>query len=79
MLKMRLKLCGRKRQPTFRIIVIPNTSKRDGKAIAEVGFYNPLTKEIRLDIKMIINFFRIGVKPTKTVQNLLFKAKILNF
>jgi small subunit ribosomal protein S16 len=78
MLKMRLKRCGRKSQPTFRIIVIQNTSKRDGRALEEVGLYNTFTKEIRLNIKTITNFLKIGVKPTQMVQNLLFKAKILN-
>jgi small subunit ribosomal protein S16 len=78
MLKMRLKRCGRKNQPTFRIIVIQNTSKRDGRALEEVGLYNTFTKEIRLNIQTITNFLKRGVKPTQMVQNLLFKAKILN-
>ena len=77
MLKMRLKQCGRKRQPAFRIIVIPSTAKRDGKALKEVGFYNTRTKEVKLDIKWIIAFLKTGAKPTKTVQNLLLKNKII--
>ena len=48
---MRLKRYGRKNQPIYRIIIIPNTSKRDGKAIKEVGFYNPNTKKVKLEIK----------------------------
>ena len=50
MLKMRLKRYGRKNQPIYRIIIIPNRSKRDGKAIKEVGFFNPNTKKVKLEI-----------------------------
>jgi small subunit ribosomal protein S16 len=77
MLKMRLKRYGRKNQPIYRIIIIPNTSKRDGKAIKEVGFYNPNTKKVKLEIKPIINFLKVGVKPTKIVQNLLTRYSII--
>ena len=38
MLKMRFKRCGRKRQPMYRIVVMPATNPRDGKAIRELGF-----------------------------------------
>ena len=33
MLKLRLKRCGRKRQPSYRIVVMENRTKRDGAAI----------------------------------------------
>ena len=52
MLKMRFKRCGRKRQPTYRIVVMSDTTKRDGKTIQELGFYNPITKEIKLDVEI---------------------------
>ena len=45
MLKLRLKLIGRRGQPCYRIIVTDSRVKRDGRAIEEVGFYNPITKE----------------------------------
>ena len=50
MLKMRFKRCGRKRQPMYRIVVMQATQPRDGKAIRELGFYNPLTKETKLSL-----------------------------
>ena len=45
MLKMRLKRCGRKRLPIYRVVIMKAAARRDGKAIQELGFYNPLTKE----------------------------------
>ena len=50
MLKLRLKLIGRRGQPCYRIIVTDSRVKRDGRAIEEVGFYNPITKETHLKI-----------------------------
>lgn len=77
MLKMRFKRCGRKRQPTYRLVIMPATSKRDGKTLKELGFYNPITKELKLDVENIVTNLNVGVQPTKTVKNLLLKAKII--
>ena len=77
MLKMRFKRCGRKRQPMYRIVVMQATSPRDGKAIRELGFYNPLTKETKLDVENIVKSSNTGVQPTKTVKNLLLKANVI--
>jgi small subunit ribosomal protein S16 len=40
MLKIRLKRCGRKKSPTYRIVLMPSQSKRDGRVIEELGYYN---------------------------------------
>jgi small subunit ribosomal protein S16 len=77
MLKMRLKRGGRKRLPSYRVVVMPSTSRRDGKPIQELGYYNPITKEFKLDAESILKRLDQGVKPTETVKNLLIKAKIL--
>jgi small subunit ribosomal protein S16 len=77
MLKLRLKKIGRKRQPSYRIIIITNTSRRDGKAIDEVGYYNPITKEISFNSEKIIEWLKNGVQPTDTVKRLLQTATIL--
>ena len=77
MLKMRLKRCGRKRQPTYRIVIMEVTSKRDSRAIKELGFYNPLTKEVKLDVENIVYNLEKGAQPTSVVKNLLIKNKII--
>ena len=78
MLKIRFKRCGRKRQPIYRIVVMVSTSRRDGKAIKELGFYNSITKELKLDVPGIVGYLNSGAQPTKTVKNLLIKANILS-
>jgi len=70
MLKLRLKRIGRKRSPAYRLVVMENTFRRDGKPIEEVGYYNPIEK-----IQKWLNY---GAKPTDVVANLLKKADILN-
>jgi small subunit ribosomal protein S16 len=77
MLKLRLKKIGRKRQPSYRLVVMDVRTRRDGRPIEEVGYYNPLTKEGHFEAEKIIKWLNNGVKPTETVQSLLRKAKIL--
>ena len=78
MLKLRLKRVGRKRQPAYRLVVMTNDTRRDGRPIEQVGYYNPITKETKFDNEKIVNWLNEGVKPTLTVENLLKKAKIIN-
>nr|BDA99085.1 ribosomal protein S16 [Hemiselmis andersenii] len=77
MIKIRLKKYGRKQQATYRLVVMPSTSKRDGRAIEELGFYNPLTNESNLNADRIKIRLSQGAQPTATVANLLKKANIL--
>lgn len=77
MLKLRLKRIGRKRSPSYRVIVIENSSKRDGSSIEEVGYYNPISKKYYFDSIKIKKWLAYGVKPTKTTLHLLHKFKIL--
>ena len=42
MLKLRLKRCGRKKQPSYRLVVMLSHSRRDGRPIDEVGYYNTI-------------------------------------
>nr|YP_009488653.1 30S ribosomal protein S16 [Grateloupia filicina]AWD77422.1 30S ribosomal protein S16 [Grateloupia filicina]BCB14980.1 30S ribosomal protein S16 [Grateloupia asiatica] len=74
MLKIRLKRFGRKKQPSYRIIIIDSKKRRDGKALEEVGFYNPITKQTKLNIIKIQQRIQEGAQPTKTVNNLIVKA-----
>ena len=75
MLKIRLKRCGRKKQAIYRIIIIDSKKRRDGKALEEVGFYNPLTKETKLDTEKIEERIYQGAQLTKTVNNLIKSIK----
>ena len=77
MLKLRLKRVGRKRSPSYRLVIMENTSRRDGRPVEEVGYYNPLSKNYKFDEEKIKKWLSYGVKPTETVSNLLKKADII--
>ena len=76
MLKLRLKRTGRKRSPSYRLVIMENTTRRDGRPIEEVGYYNPILKTYNIDAKKTQKWLNYGVKPTPTVLNLLKKAGI---
>jgi small subunit ribosomal protein S16 len=76
MIKLRLKKYGRKGQPCYRIVAMDSRTKRDGAAIEELGFYNPMTDETHLKFQNIITRLKQGAQPTETVRNLFIKAKI---
>jgi small subunit ribosomal protein S16 len=77
MLKLRLKRIGRKRSPSYRLVIMENSSRRDGRPIEEVGYYNPISKNYKLDKEKIQKWLSYGVQPTETVFNLLKKADIV--
>lgn len=77
MLKLRLKRCGRKKQPFYKIVVMQNTSRRDGYAIEELGFFNPIDKSLKINRERLIIRLKQGVKPTRIIVSLLKKTNIL--
>jgi small subunit ribosomal protein S16 len=77
MLKLRLKRVGRKSSPSYRLVIMENTCRRDGRPIDELGYYNPITKKYKFDTNKLQKWLSYGVKPTKTVLSLLKKAEIL--
>ena len=79
MLKLRLTRLGRKRVPFYRIAAMENLSKRDGKAVAYLGTYNPLAeddKQVVLKEEEILKYLTNGAQPTDTVRSILTKAGV---
>jgi small subunit ribosomal protein S16 len=77
MIKLRLKRFGKKNQSSFRLVAVNSTSRRDGKPLQELGFYNPTTKQSKLDADNIKKRISDGAQPTSTVKSLLLKAGLL--
>lgn len=73
MLKIRLKRLGRKKQPFYRIVLVENLSRRDGKSIAELGYYDPIKNKLSFDKTQIHKYLNYGAYPTDTVRHLLTK------
>ena len=77
MIKLRLKRFGKKKEASFRIVACNSTSRRDGRPLQELGFYNPRTKETRLDTEALRKRLTQGAQPTDVVRNLLEKGGLL--
>jgi len=77
MIKLRLKRFGKKKEASFRIVACNSTSRRDGRPLEELGFYNPRTKETRLDTEALRNRLTQGAQPTNVVRTLLEKGGLL--
>ena len=71
MLKIRLKRLGAKKAPTYRVIVINSTTKREGRPIEELGYYNPKTKDMKLNKESAEAWIKKGAQPTDTVKYLI--------
>lgn len=76
MVKLRLKRMGKKGQVSYRIVAMHSDSRRDGRAIEELGFYNPRTDETTLNVPAIVNRLKQGAQPTETVRSILRKAQV---
>ena len=77
MIKLRLKRFGKKREASFRLVACNSTSRRDGRPLEELGFYNPRTKETRLDTEALRIRLGQGAQPTDAVRTLLEKGGLL--
>lgn len=73
MLKIRLKRTGRKRSPFYKIVLMENLARRDGKAILELGYYDPLKKIVHFDRIKLYKYLNAGAYPTNTVRHLIYK------
>ncbi len=72
--KIRLKRMGSKKNPFYRVVVADERAPRDGRFIEEVGYYNPLTKELKLDNEKAVEWIGKGAQPTDTARALLKKS-----
>jgi len=77
MIKLRLKRFGKKKEACFRFVACNSTSRRVGRPLQELGFYNPRTKETRLDTEALRTRLTQGAQPTDVVRSLLEKGGLL--
>nr|QGY74981.1 ribosomal protein S16 [Allium macrostemon] len=74
MVKLRLKRCGRESRAIYQIVAIDVRSRREGRDLRKVGFYDPMKNKTYLNIPAIRYFLEKGAQPTGTVHNILRKA-----
>ena len=71
--KIRLKRLGKIREPYYRVVVADARTKRDGRAIEEIGKYHPKLEPslIQIDSERVQYWLSVGAQPTEQVQHLL--------
>nr|QZR89377.1 ribosomal protein S16 [Smilax glabra] len=76
MVKLRLKRCGRKQRAIYRIVAIDVRSRRDGRDLRKVGFYDPIKNQTYSNVPAILYFLENGAQPTVTVHDILRRAEL---
>lgn len=71
MVKIRLRRMGMKKTPHYRVVVINSREKREGRPIEELGYYNPKSKEMKLNKEAALEWIKKGAQPTDTVKYLI--------
>jgi len=71
--KIRLKRTGKKKQPSYRVVVADSRSPRDGRYIEQIGRYHPLLEpsEIVIDNDRAAYWLSVGAQPSDAVRKLL--------
>lgn len=73
MLRIRLARMGKKKQPSYRVVVADVESKRDGRIVERIGHYNPLagSGEVVIDEGRALYWLSVGAQPSDAVNQLL--------
>lgn len=73
MVKIRLKKFGTKKRPCYRIVVQDSCKPRDGVAIEELGYYQPIAAEdaqVKFNAERARYWLGVGAQPTDTVKRI---------
>ena len=71
--KIRLTRMGKKKQPTYRVVVVDSRKPRDGAYIEQIGRYDPRQEPslIEIDNERALDWLQKGAQPTERAQKLL--------
>ncbi|MBO7327799.1 MAG: 30S ribosomal protein S16 [Lentisphaeria bacterium] len=75
MVRIRLKRTGTRNAVCFRVVVMDQRSSRDGKAIEELGFYNPRTKEEKVNVARADYWMSVGAEVSDTAKDVIERAR----
>ena len=76
---IRLKRMGRKRMPFYRVIVADSRTPRQGVAVDDLGYFDPMIEpvNIQIDEEKALTWLSQGAIPTDTARNLLSRIGVL--
>lgn len=78
MVRIRLLRTGKRKQPSYRVVVSDQRSARDGRFVEIIGQYNPLTNpsEISIDEPRALHWLSVGAQPSDSATALLKRTGI---
>ena len=73
MLSIRLTRMGAKKKPFYRIVVMEKRSKRDGRFVESIGYYDPCRNpaDVKIDRERVDYWIERGAQPSDTVRSLI--------
>lgn len=79
MLRIRLSRVGKRKQPSYRLVVTDRRNPRSGANLEIVGHINPLTNPATITLKeaRIVHWLQVGAQPSDTAAKLLTKAGVM--
>jgi len=79
LLRIRLRRTGKKKQPSYRVVVADSRAPRDGDCVETIGHYDPLTEPptVRINEDRVRHWMSNGAQPSETVVRLMRKQGIL--
>ena len=75
MVRIRLKRTGTRNALCFRVVVMDQRSSRDGKAIEELGFYNPRSKEEKINLERADYWMGVGADVSETAKDIIDRVR----
>jgi len=80
--RIRMSRTGRRNRPFFRINAIDERVKRDGKVLEQLGWYNPIEKNVDKQLKLnderVKFWISMGAQPSDTVMDMLAKRNLVD-
>ncbi len=79
MLRIRLSRIGKRKQPSYRIVVTDQRNPREGAHLEIIGHYNPLTNPATITLKedRAIHWLQVGAQPSDTAAKILSRSGIM--
>ncbi|MEX2217805.1 MAG: 30S ribosomal protein S16 [Phycisphaerales bacterium] len=81
MVRIRMQRSGRKNRPFYRIQVIDGRVRRDGAAIEQLGWYDPVArdqaKQLNLNEERAKYWIGVGAQPSGTVRDIFAKRNLI--
>lgn len=75
MVRVRLKRTGTRNVACFRVVVMDKRSSRDGKAIEELGFYDPRSKEEHVNLERVDYWKSVGASFSETAEKVIERVR----